>query len=106
MFVCASGITELKGLNSKLQRPEKKRRDGLKEDVLLLLMFQHDVKGEGSHRENKCCERKAERESQRDETCEREGGGEGGDGEEALKQTKRRKNPARLLFKSSSFIVL
>lgn len=33
MFVCASGITELKGLNSKLQRPEKKRRDGLKEDV-------------------------------------------------------------------------
>lgn len=69
-------------------------------------MFQHDVKGEGSHRENKCWERKAERESQRDETCEREGGGEGGDGEEALKQTKRRKNPARLLFKSSSFIVL
>lgn len=69
-------------------------------------MFQHDVKGEGSHRENKRCERKAERESQRDETCEREGGGEGGDGEEALKQTKRRKNPARLLFKSSSFIVL
>lgn len=106
MFVCASGITELKGLNSKLQRPEKKRRDGLKEDVLLLLMFQHDVKGEGSHRENKRCERKAERESQRDETCEREGGGEGGDGEEALKQTKRRKNPARLLFKSSSFILL
>lgn len=104
--MCASGITELKGLNSKLQRPEKKRRDGLKEDVLLLLMFQHDVKGEGSHRENKRCERKAERESQRDETCEREGGGEGGDGEEALKQTKRRKNPARLLFKSSSFIVL
>lgn len=104
--MCASGITELKGLNSKLQRPEKKRRDGLKEDVLLLLMFQHDVKGEGSHRENKRCERKAERESQRDETCEREGGGEGGDGEEALKQTKRRKNPARLLFKSSSFILL
>lgn len=74
--------------------------------MLLLLMFQHDVKGEGSHRENKRCERKAERESQRDETCEREGGGGGGDGEEALKQTKRRKNPARLLFKSSSFIVL
>lgn len=62
--------------------------------MLLLLMFQHDVKGEGSHRVNKRCERKAERESQRDETCVREGGGEGGDGEAALKQTKRRKNPS------------